>query len=59
MGLRDAEGGSSIRQTAVFEAAGLSGLMYWYGIDPLHRRVFAGMLSGVAARAVKADPASS
>jgi len=55
----DAEGGSIIRQTAVFDPTGLSGLMYWYGIYPLHRRIFAGMLSGVAARAVKADPASS
>ena len=48
----DAEGGSIIRQTAVFDPAGLLGLMYWYGIYPVHRRIFAGMLAGVAARAV-------
>jgi len=48
----DAEGGSIIRQTAVFDPAGLAGLMYWYGIYPVHRRIFAGMLAGVAARAV-------
>jgi uncharacterized protein YbjT (DUF2867 family) len=40
--------GSTIRQTAVFEAAGLAGLAYWYGIWPLHRLVFAGMLRGIA-----------
>jgi uncharacterized protein YbjT (DUF2867 family) len=42
--------GSTIRQTAVFDPAGLLGLLYWYGIYPLHRRVFAGMLRGLAAQ---------
>lgn len=40
--------GSVIRQTAVFDPAGLLGLLYWYGIYPLHRRVFEGMLRGLA-----------
>ena len=44
------EGGSRIRQTAVFEPAGLSGLVYWYGIYPLHGAIFAGMLRGIATR---------
>jgi hypothetical protein len=39
--------GSKIRQTAIFEPAGLLGLAYWYGIYPLHGAVFAGMLSGI------------
>jgi hypothetical protein len=43
-------GGSRIRQTAVFEPAGLSGLAYWYGIYPLHGAIFAGMLRGIASR---------
>ena len=43
--------GATIRQTAVFDPVGLLGLVYWYGIYPLHARVFAGMLRGVAARA--------
>jgi uncharacterized protein YbjT (DUF2867 family) len=43
--------GSTIRQTAVFDPAGLLGLAYWYGIYPLHRRVFAGMLRALAERA--------
>jgi uncharacterized protein YbjT (DUF2867 family) len=44
--------GSIIRQTAIFEPAGLSGLAYWYGIYPLHARIFRGMLRGIAASAV-------
>jgi uncharacterized protein YbjT (DUF2867 family) len=42
-----APGGSTIRQTAIFDPAGLSGLLYWYGIYPLHARVFRGMLRGI------------
>jgi hypothetical protein len=45
------EQGSSIRQTAIFDPAGLAGLLYWYALLPLHRLVFAGMLDGVARRA--------
>jgi len=40
--------GATIRQTAVFHPVGLLGLFYWYGIYPLHARVFAGMLHGTA-----------
>jgi len=43
-------GGSTIRQTAVFDPAGLLGLAYWYGVYPLHAFVFAGMLRGIARR---------
>jgi len=43
--------GSSIRQTAIFDPVGLAGLTYWYGVYPLHARVFAGMLRGIAAAA--------
>jgi hypothetical protein len=45
----DVEDGSTvIHQTAVFDPVGLAGLVYWYGIYPVHRRVFAGMLRGIA-----------
>jgi hypothetical protein len=44
-------GGCQIRQTATFDPLGLAGLAYWYGIWPLHRIVFAGMLRGLAASA--------
>jgi len=47
------DGGSRIRQTAEFDPAGLSGLLYWYGIYPLHAGVFAGMLRGIARRAAR------
>jgi uncharacterized protein YbjT (DUF2867 family) len=40
--------GARIQQTAVFDPVGLLGLLYWYGIYPLHARVFAGMLHGLA-----------
>lgn len=43
--------GATIRQTAVFDPVGLLGLVYWYGIYPLHSYVFAGMLRGVAEQA--------
>ena len=42
---------SSIRQTAIFDPAGLGGLIYWYALYPVHRWVFAGMLRAIAARA--------
>lgn len=43
--------GSTIRQTATFDPLGLFGLAYWYGIWPLHRLVFKGMLREIAAAA--------
>ena len=44
------EGGSRITQTAVFDPLGLSGLVYWYGLYPIHWLIFRRMLRGVAAR---------
>lgn len=38
------DGGSRIRQTALFDPLGLLGLMYWYALYPLHELIFAGML---------------
>lgn len=43
--------GTRIRQTAIFDPIGLWGLLYWYGIWPVHARVFAGMLDRIARRA--------
>lgn len=45
------EDGSVIRQTAIFDPAGVLGLAYWYGIYPLHALVFRGMLRGIAGAA--------
>jgi uncharacterized protein YbjT (DUF2867 family) len=41
-----------IRQTAIFDPVGLSGLAYWQALYILHQFVFAGMLRGIA-RAAK------
>jgi uncharacterized protein YbjT (DUF2867 family) len=46
-------GGSTIRQTALFDPVGLGGLLYWYGLWPVHRLVFAGMLRRIAEEAEK------
>jgi len=53
------EGGSTIHQTAVFDPAGLWGLVYWYGVYPLHARIFQGMLAAVADRAVRGESVPS
>jgi uncharacterized protein YbjT (DUF2867 family) len=52
------ENTSTIRQTATFDPVGLVGLVYWYGIYPLHRLIFNGMLTAIArrARSAKAGP---
>jgi len=51
-------GGSLIRQTALFDPVGLGGLIYWYGLWGIHQLVFAGMLRNIA-RAVGAQPTSA
>ena len=43
-----AEGGSRITQTAVFDPLGLSGLLYWYGLYPIHWLIFRRMLRRIA-----------
>ena len=51
--------GSVIRQTAIFDPAGLTGLLYWYALYPTHRWIFSGMLHKIAAAAEReADTAS-
>jgi uncharacterized protein YbjT (DUF2867 family) len=50
-------GGSVIRQTAVFDPAGILGRAYWYGIAPLHGLVFRGMVRGIARAAAGPSPA--
>ncbi len=50
---------SVIRQTAVFDPIGLSGIAYWYLIYPLHYAVFTGMLRSIAHLAVDNKPGTS
>jgi uncharacterized protein YbjT (DUF2867 family) len=40
--------GSIIRQTALYDPLGWSGILYWYIIYPVHPLVFAGMLRNIA-----------
>lgn len=44
-------GGSTIRQTAMFDPVGLGGLLYWYALLPAHAFIFRGMLRRIALRA--------
>ncbi len=39
--------GSIIRQTALFDPLGVFGLLYWYGLYPIHDRIFSGMLRNI------------
>jgi len=45
-------GRSRIRQTAIFDASGLGGLLYWYALYPVHVLIFDRMISGIAHRAL-------
>ncbi len=50
-----APGGKTLlSQTAYFQSRGLAGLLYWYGLYPIHRVIFKGMVAALAARAVRA-----
>jgi hypothetical protein len=46
---------SQLVQTAFFEPQGLSGLLYWYALLPLHLLVFRGTIRAVARRAERAE----
>jgi uncharacterized protein YbjT (DUF2867 family) len=50
--------GSTIHQVAIFDPAGLAGLLYWYGLYPAHRWIFAGMLRQIAAASEQASHAA-
>jgi uncharacterized protein YbjT (DUF2867 family) len=51
--------GSVIRQTAIFDPAGLGGLLYWYAFYPIHYCIFQGMLHQIAAMAQREPGAAS
>lgn len=48
--VRETAGGSKIGQTAVFDPVGLPGILYWYLLYPIHRRIFSGMLTAIGAQ---------
>ena len=47
----DADGSSHLEQTAAFIPKGLAGLVYWYGLYPMHAWVFRGLIKAIAHRA--------
>jgi uncharacterized protein YbjT (DUF2867 family) len=53
--VRPDEDGSTIRQTAIFDPVGLSGLAYWYVTRPLHHFVFSRMLRNIVATAERSE----
>jgi uncharacterized protein YbjT (DUF2867 family) len=54
----EAEGGATVRQTALFDPIGLFGLCYWYSLYPAHQFVFSGMLRNITRAGCKLAEAS-
>ena len=48
-------GGTELVQTAFFGPRGLTGLLYWYALYPLHARMFSKMVQRIARRAEEAS----
>ena len=46
-----AAGGTVLTQTAFFRPHGLAGLAYWYGLYPVHQRIFSGLARAIVQRA--------
>lgn len=46
-----ADGKCRLIQTAYFMPKGLSGLLYWYGLYPIHGMIFSGLIGEIARRA--------
>jgi uncharacterized protein YbjT (DUF2867 family) len=49
------EGGTLLDQTAVFAPCGLSGLLYWHLLYPIHTLIFTGLSREIARRAEASD----
>ncbi len=45
------DGGTELRQTAIFDPVGIAGLAYWYSLFPAHGLVFGRMIQSIAAHA--------
>jgi hypothetical protein len=51
-----AAGGTVLTQTAFFQPHGLAGLAYWYGLYPIHQRIFSGLARAIAQRSESRRP---
>lgn len=49
------EGGTQLKQTAYFAPKGLSGLLYWYSLYPIHSKIFSGLIHSIAKLADKME----
>jgi len=49
------ETGATLRQTAIFDPIGLAGMLYWYGLYPVHNLVFGGMVKALAAASAESS----
>jgi uncharacterized protein YbjT (DUF2867 family) len=45
------DGSTDLIQTSYFASKGLSGMLYWYGLYPLHGLIFSRMIDSIAQRA--------
>ena len=48
--------GSRVVTSAHFHPAGAAGLLYWYTLWPVHKRIFAGLTDEIVTRAMGASP---
>jgi uncharacterized protein YbjT (DUF2867 family) len=51
--VREEDNQSTIHQSAVFYPLGLMGLLYWYGIYPIHALIFRRMVKKIAEKALE------
>lgn len=51
--IEECESGSELRQTAMFDPVGLSGLVYWHALWLAHSFIFAGMIREIAAASAR------
>lgn len=49
-------GRTRLLQTAFFEPKGLTGLLYWYSLYPIHGLIFSGLIRRLARRATVGNP---
>jgi len=47
------DGSTLLTQTAFFEPQGLSGLLYWYLLYPVHRLIFSGLIRKIASDSIR------
>ena len=53
--VKEKDGKSTIEQTAIFDPVGLSGLLYWYVLYPIHNIIFSGMVRNIVKKAAEVN----